>query len=233
MENKRICPWGEKIWEEKIKKQNEVGVIHGGRFSKSRKITDKQLKKIMGYLDKNVFFKIKNNGKIMDAGVGPLARFSIEFAKRGYKVLGVDISPTTIIHAKKNILKQNVFGIRLLQDDLTKLNKVNEKFDLIFCFGTFGHIPKILAMETLRKFYSKLNKDGFCFVHLWIEKGYSLKNKLKEIIYMWFHNISRDMYKSFYVNCSSYSREEISELLKYSKFRLISEGNPGLFLLKK
>jgi len=128
IKNKKILPWGEKVWEEKIRKQNELGVIHGGRFSKSKEITNRQLKEVMKYFDNNILPKIKKNGKIMDAGIGPLARFSIEFAKRGHKVLGVDISPTTLAHAKKHIEKQSIKGIKLIQDDLIKLDKIKEKF---------------------------------------------------------------------------------------------------------
>lgn len=230
---KKLRPWGEEVWEEKIKRQNELGVIHGGRFSKAKEITDKTREEAIRYLDKNVFPQIKKKGKIMDAGVGPLARFSIEFAKRGYNVLGVDVSTTTIRHAQKHISRQNATGIRLIQDDLTKLNKIHEKFDFIFCYGTFGHIPKILALDTLRNFYSKLNKNGLCLVHLWLEEDSSLKSKLKEAVYMSLHKIGKKMSNSFYVNCSFYSRDELKDLFSYSKFTPINEAKGGFFLLRR
>jgi len=233
MNNKTFCPWGEDIWEEKIKKQNERGVIHGGRFSKSKDITDKITKETLKYLDKNVFKRIKQNSKIMDAGVGPLARFSIEFVKRGYSVVGVDISPTILNYAREHIKKQDIEGIKLIQEDLTKLNKLNEKFDFIFCFGTFGHIPKILALETLKNFYLRLKKRGLCFVHIWLEKDVLLKDKLKSMIYKLAHQLGMKMNKSFYVNCSFYSDEELKELFHHSGFKLIHKGKGGFFLLKK
>jgi len=225
--------WGEKIWEEKIKRQNERGVIHGGRFSDSKEITSKQIKETMKYLDKEILPKITKKGNVMDAGVGPLARFAIEFSKRGYDVTGVDVSKTTIGYAKKHAAKQNAKGISFIQDDLTELKKVNKKFDFIFCFGTFGHIPKILALETLRNFNSKLNKNGLCLVHFWIENPSSVRKKLKEAGYMWLHNINANRLKSFYVNCSYYSLEEVKSLLERSNFKLINEGEGDLFLLRK
>lgn len=233
MQKQNIRPWGEKIWEEKIKTQNELGVIHGGRFSKSSGMTDKQLHEVFYYLDKKVLPLIKKGGRIMDAGVGPLARFSIEFARRGYKVLGVDISPTTLQYAKKHIEQQKIKGIALIQDDLTKLNKINQKFDLVFCFGTFGHIPKILAIETLRKFHSKLNKNGLCLVHFWFSDEHSLIRKMKELFYLTLHKVSEKMSKSFYVNCSYYSNDELKEMFNSSGFKVVSGTRNGLFLLKK
>lgn len=232
MKNK-MRSWGEGIWEAKIKAQNEIGVIHGGRFSNSKNISSKQLNRIMNYLEENVFPIIKKEGKIMDAGIGPLARFSIEFAKKGYNVLGVDVSPTTLKYAQKYIKKKGIGKIRLVKDDLTTMNNIKEKFDFIFCFGTFGHIPKILALETMKNFYSRLNKNGLCFVHFWMEKENSLKIRIKDMIYMVFHRISRIMHKSFYVNCSFYSMEELKDLFDYSGFKVINDGGEGLFLLKK
>jgi len=233
MHEQNIRPWGEKVWEEKIKTQNELGVIHGGRFSKSKGMTDKQLNEIMEFLDKNVLPLIKKKGKILDAGVGPLARFSVEFAKRGYKIWGVDISPTTLRYAQGHIEKQKIKRIILIQDDLTRLDKINQKFDFIFCFGTFGHIPKILAIETLRTFNSKLNKNGLCLIHFWFSDEHSLLRKIRELLYLTLHKISMKMYKSFYVNCSYYSAEELNEMFNYSKFKLVNKTRNGLFLLKK
>jgi 2-polyprenyl-3-methyl-5-hydroxy-6-metoxy-1,4-benzoquinol methylase len=233
MPEQNIPSWGEKIWEEKIKSQNELGVIHGGRFSKSKGITDKQLHEVFEYLDKDVLPLIKKGGKIMDAGVGPLARFSIEFAKRGYKVLGVDISPTTLKYARKHIEQRSIKEITLIQDDLTKLDKINQKFDLVFCFGTFGHIPKILAIETLKKFGSKLNKNGLCLIHFWFSNEHSLIRKIRELLYLTLHKISTKMYRSFNVNCSYYSAEELNEMFNCSKFKIVNKTRNGLFLLRK
>ncbi len=233
MKNKNIPLWGEEVWEEKIKKQDELGVIHGGRFSKTKNITDKTKKEVMSYLEKKVFPLIKKEANLMDAGVGPLARFSIEFAKKGYDVLGVDISQTTLTHAGKHIKEQGLKNIRLIKDDLTKLEKVKTKFDLVFCFGTFGHIPKILAIETLKIFNSKLNKGGYCFLHLWLEEKPTLKNKVRKLSYGLLHKIGRKMYKSFHVNCSFYSKEELVELFERSGFKVADENGKGFFLLKK
>jgi len=66
-----------------------------------------------------------------------------------------------------------------------------------------------------------------------MEKDSSLKDKFKNFIYFWLHKIHKKTSKSFYVNCSFYSREELKELLRYSKFHFVNEGKEGFFLLKK
>lgn len=60
----KMRPWGETVLEEKIKAQNERGVIHGGRFSKAKEITDKTKLEARDYLERQVFPKIKKNTKM-------------------------------------------------------------------------------------------------------------------------------------------------------------------------
>jgi 2-polyprenyl-3-methyl-5-hydroxy-6-metoxy-1,4-benzoquinol methylase len=229
----KIRPWGEEVWEKKIKSQDERGVIHGRRFSRIRGITDNTKNEALEYLERKAFPIIGKSAKVMDAGIGPLARFSIEFSKRGYKVLGVDVSQTTLDYASRHIKSSGVNVIRLVKDDLTSLKKVPGEFDFIFCYGTFGHIPKILALETLRNFYSKLKKGGICFIHFWLETDNPLKSKLKEAFYEGLHRLGKGLSKGVYVNCSYYSREELKDLFYRSKFRVVDEGKGGFFLLGK
>jgi len=231
MVKKKLSLWGESVWEEKIKKQDEKGVIHGGRFSKSDKITDGQVREVMMFLETKAFKGLKKNAKVMDAGVGPLARHSIELSKRGYNVTGIDVSKTTIEYAKKHSVEANI-KMQFIKDDLTLLKNVKDKFDFVFCFGTFGHIPKILALDTLRNFNSKLNKNGLCFIHFWIEKKKTPFDIMKDFFYMIVHKIRIGSGKSFKVNCSFYSPEEIKEMMERSGFKIIDRKN-DFFLLEK
>ena len=106
----------------------------------------------------------------MDIGIGPLARFSIEFCRGGYDVTGVDISNTTLNFAKEYINRSNCKNIKLIKDDLIELKRINEKFDLVFCVGTFGHIPSFLSIDTLKSFNRVLKGGSFCIVDIWIKK---------------------------------------------------------------
>ncbi|MEM2090011.1 MAG: class I SAM-dependent methyltransferase [Candidatus Pacearchaeota archaeon] len=92
----------------------------------------------MKFFDKEISPLIKRNAKIFRFRGGSLARFSIEFAKRGYEVIGMDISKTILKYAEKNL---NNVKIKLLKEDITSLENINEKFDFSFCSATFYHIP--------------------------------------------------------------------------------------------
>ena len=69
--------------------------------------------------------------KILDVGCGS-GRFSIEAAKRGFKVTGVDITPSAITscnaQAKKLKLSNAKFEVLDIVDE-----RINEKFDYVFC----------------------------------------------------------------------------------------------------
>ena len=123
MESKERKSWGEEIWEEKAKVQGEIGVIQGVRGSKETIKNTTAI--VMGILD-SYFLSFVKGKDVLDAGVGPLARFSIEFCKRGYKVISVDISNTTLNYAKENIEKNGCKGITFIKDDLTSLSKIKD-----------------------------------------------------------------------------------------------------------
>lgn len=230
MDFKEKKSWGEEIWEDKAKVQKEIGVIQGVRGSEQsiKKTTDK----VMCILDSH-FLKSLNGKDVLDAGVGPLARFSIEFCKRGYNVTGVDISDTTLNYAKKHIENNDCKNIKLIKNDLTSLDKVKGKFDLVFCAGTFGHIPSFLALNTLESFKRVLKKDGFCIIDFWIKKEKNFRMVFGDFIYWVFHLIKKGFNrKTFEVNCSYYTIEEIEEMVKRSGFKIIKRKE-SFFLLKK
>lgn len=224
-----IREWGEEVWEEKIKEQGALGVIHGTIVS------EEFLKKGV-----NNFFKmfkkefnpiLKRKSKVLDAGVGPLANYSIGLSKLGHMPTGVDISKTTINSAANNV-KKNKVKMDFIKDDLTILSKINKKFDLVFCYDTFGHIPSYLSLETLRAFNRVLDKNGYCFVHFWIESEKTFKKVFWNFAYWTGYLIKRKFKKVFPVNCSSYTHDEIKELIKRSGFKYIKNID-GIYLMQK
>ena len=178
-----------------------------------------------------LFSKHIKKGSILDCGIGPLAKFSIEFSKRGYEVTGVDIAPTTISLAKKNAEKENQ-KILFIQDNLVTLDKVSKQFDLVFCVGTFGHIPKYLALNVLETFYKKTKKGGVCLIDFWIEEERTFLSTFKEFIYWTGHLIKKCFSKTFYVNVSRYNDGEIKDMASKTNFKIIEKFD-SYYLLKR
>jgi 2-polyprenyl-3-methyl-5-hydroxy-6-metoxy-1,4-benzoquinol methylase len=216
--------YGEDVWERKIKAQNEVGVISG--VIGSIKKINIRTKKIISLLEEEVFPQIKQKAKVLDAGCGPLARFSIEFSKRGYDTIGVDISDTTLNYAKKYAEKNNT-KITFVKDDMTELKKIPKGLDLIFCYSTFYHIPPHLTGIALMRFNEKLKKGGFGFIEFGVARKKTLKDFFWSIFYWTGHYLKRLFGKGFKVNISYFTKKEINELILKSGFKIkkIFPGN--------
>lgn len=227
--NRKIKQWGESVWEEKIKEQGDTGVIFGSIYSQKNLLerTEREKK----FIECNFLKHIKPNSKIIDLGIGPEGRFSIFFSKKGYNVTGVDISPTTLEHAKKKI-KESGARVNLILDNLTDLKKIKERFDLAFCWGTFGHIPSYLSIQTLNSFNHVLKKNGYCLIDLWIEDEMTFKKNLINFLYWTGHLIKRKFKKTFPVNCSTYSHEEIKDMSERAGFKIIRNFR-GVYFLQK
>ena len=74
--------------------------------------------------------------KILDLGCGT-GRHAIELARRGYNVIGVDLSASQLNRAKEKA-KENGVAVRFMQEDARELNFMDE-FNLVImiCEGAF------------------------------------------------------------------------------------------------
>lgn len=222
--------YGEEVWEEKIKKQNEVGVISGTVGSIER--IKKNTKEWMQQIDSSIIPLIKAGGSVLDLGIGPLARFAIQFAKRGFKVTGLDISQTTLKYAKKYILRENL-DVNLIKGDITELEKIPGRFDFIYCLGTFYHIPPHLTGISLMKINEKLKKECHALIGFGIPKKKTIKNYIWGVFYWTGHYLKKLFKKGFRVNISLFSKKEVREMIIKSGFKIEKVLPENLYLLKK
>ncbi len=98
--------------------------------------------------------------KILDAGAGS-GRFTIEMAKRGYRVNSCDFSPAMlkIIETKLNNfgLKNNV---SLSRHDVTNLTFSDNEFDYISCMRVLVNLDTIENEEKAIKEFVRVSKPG-------------------------------------------------------------------------
>lgn len=225
-----IGTWGRGIWDRKQKEQGSLGVIAGTVETKN--ILDKQTREEFGIVEKEVLPYLDKKAKILDIGIGPFARFAIEFAKRGYSVTGIDISPNVLEAARKRV-RVSGYDIKLIEDDLTDIKKIKEKQDLVFCFGTFGHIPSFLALKVLKEFNRILKKNRYAYVDFWLDKEKTIKDILYDFLYDIGHYIKTRFGKGYKVNTSYYTEDEIREIVKLSGFEIVSKIEDKYLLRKK
>lgn len=85
--------------------------------------------------------KLSEGSNILDVGCGT-GRHSIELAKRGYKVTGVDISSGMLLEAKKMAREANV-NVEWIHCDAVK-HTPTKSFDAVICLceGAFGLVGR-------------------------------------------------------------------------------------------
>ncbi|MBU0760676.1 MAG: class I SAM-dependent methyltransferase [Nanoarchaeota archaeon] len=119
-------------------------------------------KKELAYLKK----LLNKKQKILDVGCG-FGRFTIPLTKQGYKVEGVDITPTLIKRAKQ-LAKKEKLNIKFKIGDMRKLSYKKDSFDAIICmWSVFIELTKKSdQLKTIKEMLRVLKKKGFTLIEV-------------------------------------------------------------------
>jgi SAM-dependent methyltransferase len=96
--------------------------------------------------------------RLLDLGCGA-GWTSIFFARRGYDVLGIDISEDMILHANANKRRAGAYRAQFLASDYEQLDFEGE-FDCAVFYGSLHHA--LDERETLRRVWNSLKPGGIC-----------------------------------------------------------------------
>jgi 2-polyprenyl-3-methyl-5-hydroxy-6-metoxy-1,4-benzoquinol methylase len=103
----------------------------------------------------------KHGGKVLEIGCGH-GYLTLELARNGLDVVGVDLSPKSIEiaerFAKENTYKDTFGSLKYTVGDIMSLDLGIEEYDTIIFFGTLHHIPNI--DQFLPKIHQALKIDG-------------------------------------------------------------------------
>lgn len=126
---------------------------------------NKDAKKIVSLITKNI--SLPKSSKVLDLACGN-GRHSVLFAKKGYKVTGVDLSEYLIRQAR-NLLKSDYSESRSnLEFEIRDMRHISyrNKFDLVVnLFSSFGYFDKDSENFSVIKGISKsLKKNGYFFL---------------------------------------------------------------------
>ncbi len=86
---------------------------------------------------------------LVDLGSGE-GRDSIYFARRGYRVLGVDISSVGVQKAKRRASSLGV-NARFLVGDL-RTYRLSRRVDVVFCSGALNNLPRRIRATRFEHF---------------------------------------------------------------------------------
>jgi cyclopropane fatty-acyl-phospholipid synthase-like methyltransferase len=122
--------------------------------------------------DRNLVRMIKKKqlkkGTVLDLCSGDGTN-SIYLASKGFKVVGVDISPTAIKIAKERCVKRNVL-CDYVTGDVMKI-KLDKKFDLILDRGCFHHISRQNKPTYVQRVHQSLKKRGKFYLLCFSDKN--------------------------------------------------------------
>ena len=82
---------------------------------------------------------LSKDDRILEAGCG-IGSYSREFARRGYHVVGMDLSPNFLAEAK-NIMHRENLEIEFILGDYNEM-RFEDKFSVIFFEGSFFYRSK-------------------------------------------------------------------------------------------
>ncbi len=180
---------------------------------------------------------LEKGAKILDLGCG-WGRHSIELAKRGYEVTGLEINPSYIKEAKKRASSAGV-KIDFVEKDMRKIT-FSEEFDaIILLWNSFGYFSDKENEKLIKSIYKALKEEGHFVLEIinrdWIVRHFTPKNwqKLNDIYILedrkFVLDESRVKGKITYIqenkkmeritNFRFYSYHEIRAILKSTGFR--------------
>jgi SAM-dependent methyltransferase len=111
--------------------------------------------------------KIINDGKFLDLGTGPATQ-AIWLAKRGFGVIGSDLSQAAINRARKIYASEE--NVNFIVDDILN-SKFNEnEFDYIFDRGCFHVLSPADRQNYIRKIKRILKVNGILFLKCFSDK---------------------------------------------------------------
>jgi len=103
--------------------------------------------------------QIRQGGQVLDLACGH-GRHSLELAKRGYSVLGIDLSPRFIEMAKQSLKGNSLSNAEFIVGDIRESYFVN-RFDAAFSYFTsFGYFPDEENQKVLDNAARALIKGG-------------------------------------------------------------------------
>ena len=120
------------------------------------------------FIEKHIPFyekalRLSKNDKILEAGCG-IGSYSREFARCGYHIIGMDMSPNFLAEAERITRLENL-EVEYLLGDYNEM-RFEEAFSVIFFEGSFFYQSKEGLVSLLKRIHKALTPNGrLYFVH--------------------------------------------------------------------
>ncbi|HIC88863.1 MAG TPA: class I SAM-dependent methyltransferase [Anaerolineae bacterium] len=144
-------PWNEPAFSERMLAQY-LDQSHGAASRRLAEIR-RQVEVLERWLD------LKPGARLLDVTCGP-GLYACQFAKRGYRVEGIDFSPASIRYAREQARRQGLPCLFHL-GDVRQMDVNDREFDAaIFLYGQFTVFPRTEAVDILQRIAAGLRPGG-------------------------------------------------------------------------
>ncbi|MHB8581465.1 MAG: class I SAM-dependent methyltransferase [Ignavibacteriaceae bacterium] len=120
--------------------------------------------------------KLNEGDKVLDLFCGA-GRHSLELAKKGYKVTGIELNPNYLELAKK-LCKEKFNTPNFILGDVRKIYYGKGYDAVIIMFSSFGYFSDVEDKLILRKAFNALKPGGRFFMEI-LNRDWILKNYIK------------------------------------------------------
>jgi SAM-dependent methyltransferase len=141
--NKKVRPWWEDLFNDDFIRAME-------------KLTDGQIKREADFIEDSL--GVAQGAMVLDLACGT-GRHAIELSKRGYNVVGFDLSLAMLARAADEAEERNA-QLNFVQGDMREMT-FDEMFDGIYCWSTsFGFFEEEKNMNVIQRVHRALKKGG-------------------------------------------------------------------------
>lgn len=141
-------------------------------------------------LEEELYRRKITNGKLLDLGTGPATQ-SIWLAKRGFQVIGSDLSEAAIKRARN--VYANEKNVNFVIDDILNSNLKENQFDYIFDRGCFHVLLSTDRQRYITKIRQIMKDNGILFL-----KCFSDKEPRQEGPYKFSKEGIRDLFSKYF-----------------------------------
>lgn len=125
-----------------------------------------RLKKPVPFVVKAVpTFRRRKTKSVLDMGCG-IGRHCVYLAKKGFRVIGVDVSKSALKMAKQWARKERLKNVFFICGTMTQIPFIENHFDAVISISVVHHAVKRNIEKTIAEIHRTLKKDGFFLANL-------------------------------------------------------------------
>lgn len=207
-----------------VRKKKDLGIYGWTAKWYDKNSRKSRLAEMCGYADL-VEAKIDKGASILEVAPGP-GYLSIELARRGYIVTGMEISQDFVKIEKRNASEAGVF-VDFRQGNASAMALPNNAFDFVVCSAAFKNFKE--PLNAMQEMYRVLKPDGTTLIldmnHAATKQD--IENEIKRSGMKGFDRFFVKLSFKTFLKSGAYTKEGFEELIAktaFSRHEIIKNG---------